>query len=155
MSRFTVLAAFLDEPTMATLRALTGELAWEPGRQGTGYLKAALDPRKCPHLQDAVARALSALGAEGEGHDCYLLRYPPGAYVGPHRDHAPMGLRHARLNALVAAPSVGGDLTIAGVAVPMGVGDAVVFNPDVDVHSVERCSGAERLVLTVGVLLAG
>lgn len=118
---------------------------WQAGRQGTGYDKLPL-PREGP----LVARALAELGTPfGDYWDVYLIRYRDGAHVRDHVDPAEHGRRHRRLNAMLALPRAGGELWIDGVLVELAVGDAVVFEPDREVHRVTPVDGT-RLVYSVG-----
>lgn len=59
---------------------LTTDWSWKLGRQGTGYQKLLL--------------------AQGSWWDCYLLKYPQGAFIPEHLDPVP-GKRHYRLNILL------------------------------------------------------
>jgi len=65
-------------------------LRWEKGRQNTGYdkLLLAVNPFLIPF-------------------DCYLLRFPDGTAIPPHRDAVTAG-RHYRLNIIVKRSPAGG-----------------------------------------------
>jgi len=96
--------------------------SWQPGRQGTGYSKLLLH--------------------QGRRWDLYLLRYPPGASVPPHRDPLP-GREHWRANLLLWGEDVfRGD---AWLRLPR----LVVFRPDVTEHEVAPVARL-RLVLSLG-----
>ncbi len=140
----TILPQFLSPADIAELLARDTGDGWKPGRQGTGY-------DILPLARDALAyRALAHVGTPFEDYwDVYLIRYRDGSHIPPHTDDAQHGRRHRRLNALLTAPRAGGELWIAGARVSLAVGDAVVFEPDRDVHSVTRVDG-ERLLFSVG-----
>lgn len=149
-----VVIGFLAVADVATLRdvARASTLVWAAGRQETGYLRAAVDVAALG-LDALLARSLAALGVEvAAPHDVWLLRYPHGASIPPHVDPSPRdGHGHHRLNAVIVAPSAGGELTLDGVPCPLGAGDAVVFRPDVQRHALSAVDG-ERLVWSVGCL---
>jgi hypothetical protein len=65
---------------------------WEKGRQGTGY-------DKCLTLASPFPVPF----------DCYLLRFPEGTEIPPHRDPVAAG-RHYRLNIVVKRAPSGGVL---------------------------------------------
>jgi hypothetical protein len=148
-----VVAGFLAAPELAALRALCAEpaRAWDRGRQDTGYFKSAIDPAD-PFLAALIARSLAALypGAR-HGHDTWLLRYPDGSSIPPHVD-PPLrdGARHARLNAIIAAPPAGGELRLDDQPIALAAGDAVVFYPDRVRHQVSAVTGGERWIWSVG-----
>lgn len=133
---------------------------FEPGRQGTGYEKTNLKPMSLQApwqewLPTFVSTCLNALDKplDNEFWDCFLLRYPNGSHIPPHKDEASVfGKRHKRLNVLVRAPSAGGDLLMSNEKVVLEEGDAVLFFPDEVEHSVTTVSG-HRLVFTVGMWL--
>ncbi len=97
-------------------------MKWERGRQGTGYFKLDL--------------------ARGRRWDLYLLRYPPGSRVPPHRDPVP-GKEHWRANLLLW-----GEDTFEGRAI-FRLPRLVVFRPDITEHEVRAVSRL-RLVLSMG-----
>src|SRR3982750_3791869 len=65
-------------------------LRWQRGRQGTGYDKLLL-----------VANPLLI------PFDLYLLRFPDGTEIPPHKDPV-TGKRHYRLNIILKRPRAGG-----------------------------------------------
>ena len=145
-----IVRAFAAPAEVAVLRALDG--AWQPGRQGTGYEKLPLRDALANHpiVHPIVARARALLGTPFEDYwDVYLIRYRDGAHVPPHRDAAEHGRRHRRINVVLVAPRAGGELAIGGAAVALGVGDAIVFEPDREEHAVSPVVG-ERVVFSVG-----
>ena len=140
----------------AEVRLLTAACAaldppWQRGRQDTGYLKRAVD-RDDPAVGALIERSLATLfPGPRHGHDAWLLRYPDGTHIPPHVD-PPLrdGARHARLNAVIAAPPRGGVLRLDGTVVSLAPGDAVVFYPDQVRHEVSACDGGERWIWSVG-----
>ncbi|MDQ3336964.1 MAG: 2OG-Fe(II) oxygenase [Myxococcota bacterium] len=140
----TIIRAFLAADEVAALIALASQPGWLAGRQGTGYDKLPLADHPL------VPRAIAVLGTPYENYwDVYLLRYVDGAHVPDHVDAAQHGRRHRRLNAVLAQPRAGGALFIDDVLVELAVGDAVLFDPDREVHRVSPVEGT-RLVFSVG-----
>lgn len=147
----TVLPGFLSPDDLAFLALLEPHASFEPGRQGTGYEKHAVSPNMFRRLR---ARCLRQLGADPDlPHDCYLLRYPTGSRIPLHRDDTFGGAEHHRINAVVRAPVLGGQLLLAGSPVLLEAGDAYTFRPDLIPHEVTSVLEGSRLVWTVGVLL--
>jgi predicted 2-oxoglutarate/Fe(II)-dependent dioxygenase YbiX len=141
-----IVRAFLAADEIAALIALASQTGWIAGRQGTGY-------DKLPIEHALVARAIALIGTPYENSwDAYLLRYVDGAHVPDHVDAAQHGRRHRWLNAVLTQPRAGGQLFIDDVLVELGVGDAVLFDPDREVHRVSPVEGT-RLVFSVGALL--
>ena len=108
-------------------------LKWEKGRQNTGYDKLLLmaNPFVIPF-------------------DCYLLRFPEGSEIPPHRDPVKSG-RHYRLNIILKRSPGGGEFVC---------GDPIFqtrrikfFRSDLSTHSVTRVVGGPRYVLSVGWIL--
>jgi predicted 2-oxoglutarate/Fe(II)-dependent dioxygenase YbiX len=146
-----VLKAFLSPGEVAALRAQAEAATdgWKPGRQHTGYdilpLRSILD-RDSP----LVARGLALVGTPFEDYwDVYFIRYEDGAYIPPHTDPAEHGRVHRRINAVLAQAERGGELIVAGIKIVVAVGDAVLFSPSGDEHSVTRVHGS-RLLFSVG-----
>jgi hypothetical protein len=103
---------------------------WQRGRQGTGYDKMLLLTAPWPIPFDS-----------------YLIRYPDGSEIPPHRDPVTNG-KHYRLNVVLKAPRSGGDFVCAA---PIFETKRVkFFRPDVSEHSVTRVSGGSRYVLSIG-----
>ena len=140
-----LLRGFLSPVEVAELGALDGE--WLPGRQGTGYDKLPLRERLADH--PAVLRARTVLVPHEDLWDVYVIRYLDGAHVPDHVDAAEAGKRHLRINAILGAPKSGGELRIGGVLVELSIGDAVLFEPDREVHHVTPVVGT-RVVFSVG-----
>jgi 2OG-Fe(II) oxygenase superfamily len=142
------LPGFLSVDDVATLLPLADTpTGWVRGRQGTGYENL---PLRGVVEHSAIARALAQLGTPYKHYwDVYLIRYTDGAHIPDHVDAAQLGRRHRRLNALLAPADAGGALYIDDALVELGIGDAVVFEPDREVHRVSRIAGV-RLVFSVG-----
>ena len=144
-----ILRGFLDDRELAMLRTL-GELehGWVAGRQATGYQNLPLRPAFSSHT--LVQRALAIVGPPYEDYwDAYVIRYRDGDFIPEHTDAAQHGRGHRRLNALIAPPTSGGELAIDGVVVDLAVGDAVVFEPDREIHRVSPVVGM-RMLFSVG-----
>jgi len=160
-----LLPGFLTLGEVAALRARQHEPGWKPGRQGTGY-----DILPLPRVREGaiaspgfagarstpegsaqpIERALARIGTPYEDYwDVYLIRYLDGSHIPPHTDDAQLGRRHRRLNALLERATAGGELTIAGTPIELAVGDAVLFEPDREIHEVARVVGS-RLLFSVG-----
>jgi hypothetical protein len=149
--------AFLERAEIdALLTIVDSATTWERGRQGTGYEKLSLPVGRdfgptIAALTDKSVRALvQSIGGPMLGHDRYLIRYTDGTGVPPHRD-PPLAnnLRHLRLNAIISAPTTGGELRMDGAIRPLVAGDAVIFRPDLVLHEVTPVVG-RRLVWSVG-----
>ncbi len=120
----------------------------EPGRQGTGYRKLFMKD----HHKEVAQCCRTLLGVEPDNDfwDVYILAYPEGAYIPPHRDEATaFGKRHHRVNVLIQEAE-GGVLKVDGKVVPLEEGDAIVFEPDVEEHEVSVVTKGTRLVWSVG-----
>jgi len=142
-----ILRAFLSPDDVASLQTLSTNPGWIAGRQGTGYDKL---PLAFAIGHPLVARAVSRIGAPYENYwDVYLIRYLDGAHIPDHLDPAQHGRRHRRINAVLAQPVSGGELRIDDALVELDVGDAVLFEPDHEVHRVSPVVGT-RLIFSVG-----
>jgi hypothetical protein len=119
----------------------------------TGYEKLPLKEVALePSVEELTRRSLAELGpVERDRWDRYLLRYRVGTFVLPHVD-PPLepGWMHVQLNLVVQHAKNGGRLYLDGVEVPLEVGDAVVFRPDVSRHEVTPIEAGERLIWSVG-----
>lgn len=145
-----ILRGFLSSPEVAELwqRAQTAE-GWTAGRQHTGYDILPLWP-ELTASSALVARALARIGSPFEDYwDVYFIRYANGAHIPPHTDAAQHGKRHRRINTVLTQASSGGELLIDGAIVALAVGDAVLFQPDTEIHEVTRVGGP-RLLFSVG-----
>jgi hypothetical protein len=108
-------------------------LHWEAGRQNTGYDKLLLAAN--PFLIQ---------------FDCYLLRFPEGTQIPPHRDPVKSG-RHYRLNLIVKRSRAGGEFVCTD---PIFETRRVkFFRSDLCTHSVTRVVGGSRYVLSIGWVL--
>lgn len=108
-------------------------LRWEGGRQGTGYDKLLLlaNPFLIPF-------------------DCYVLRFPVGTSIPPHRDLVKKG-RHFRLNVVLKRSRTGGEFICE---TPIFQSARLnLFRSDLCTHSVTRVEGSSRYVLSIGWLL--
>ena len=146
-----VLKGFLSPDEVAALRTQAERATdgWKPGRQHTGYdilpLRSIMD-RDSP----LVARGLAKVGVPFEDYwDVYFIRYEDGAHIPPHRDPAEHGRVHRRINAVLAQADRGGELIVAGIKIELAVGDAVLFSPSGEEHSVSMVFGS-RLLFSVG-----
>ncbi len=121
---------------MTTAREyLRSWLRWQRGRQGTGYDKLLLlaTPFVIPF-------------------DLYLLRFPDGTEIPPHRDPV-TSKRHYRLNIVLMRPRAGGEFICAN---PIFETKRIkLFRPDVSLHSVTQVQGGSRYVLSLGWVLKG
>ncbi len=110
-------------------------LRWQSGRQGTGYDKLLLlvNPFLVPF-------------------DLYILRFPDGTEIPPHRDPV-TGKRHYRLNIILKRPRAGGEFICLD---PIFETKRIkLFRPDVSMHSVTKVQGGSRYVLSLGWTLRG
>lgn len=78
--------------------------------------------------------------------DCYLLRYPPGSSIPPHRD--PIKGRHFRANIILTHPKGGEFVCETAIFRSKWLN---IFRPDISTHSVTTVEGKRaRYVLSVG-----
>lgn len=101
---------------------------WEAGRQRGGYDKLLL--------------------LEGRRFDIYLLRFPVGSSVPPHRDPV-AGARHLRVNVVVVPARRGGEFECTEAYVDWS--RIKVFRSDLHEHAVSEIEAGTRWVLSVGV----
>lgn len=159
---YKVIFNFLSEDERNKLLALANTLVWEAGRQETGYQKAAVPAGFGDGLKEIlVERSFNALGWSDKNeyfttghfppHDCYILKYPIDSFIPPHKDDAPFGSEHWRLNAIISSGD-GGLLQLNCRNVELGYGDAVIFRPDQLMHSVSKIKRGERYVWSFGTL---
>lgn len=147
------------------LRHARSSPEWVRGRQDGGYLILPIPPdQDAPKwMGDLTRRSLKLLresplcgqasldpGHEFLAWDRYLIHYPEGAAIPEHTDPVPEGQRHIRLNAQFGPVMEGGVFHLCGAAIPMNPGDAVIFRPDRDVHSVTQVTQGERWLWSVG-----
>jgi hypothetical protein len=151
-----VVRAAVDRDAVAALVAAVDArpLSFTGGRQGGGYQKATLDD-----LVDVVGiggplQQLAALLGAPLAVDRYWLVYPMGSSIAAHTDPSPAdGLVHLRAN-LVVDVAEGGAFEADGAIIELGIGDAVVFRPDLVVHQVTRVTRGTRRVLSVGTIVS-
>lgn len=136
------IVGFLSPTDLVVLRAAAVKLYGY--RTDRGYTYVPVDPVPLA-MQALHLRARVELPAQGQV-DCFFLRYTNGQAAALHTDPG----RHARLIALVDAPTGGGELIIAGEPARLHEGDAVVFDPAEEEHEVTPVTG-HRLVWSVGV----
>ncbi len=102
---------------------------WSPGRQDSGYSKMLL--------------------FEGCRCDAYLLKYPVGSHVAPHRDPV-AGSRHFRLN-LILRSAEGGEFWAEQMI--LNWSRLKLFRPDKVEHGVRPITRGTRWVLSIGWVL--
>ncbi len=146
---YIIIPKYLSNNEIEILTSIANSSSgWQDGRQGTGYEKLSLKDNR--EVSDLILRSLVELHKIDDFWDAWILRYPDGAYIPPHKDEANMfGRRHTRLNAIIADPRAGGDFILNDERVGLGSACAIIFNPDEHEHSVTKVDG-ERLVFTVG-----
>lgn len=106
---------------------LKARFGWMVGRQVTGYLKSRV--------------------FEFKKADCWVLKYPDGTYIPPHKDKVEDGYEMWRINLVLKKPKGGGVFTCEG---GMNLwGRVMVFCASKNKHSVSRCVGT-RYVLSIG-----
>lgn len=105
---------------------------WQRGRQESGYWKLLIADFS-PHF------------------DFYLLKYPMGSFIAPHRDLVD-GRRHYRFNFLLKNAKRGGRFQCESY---YRVGRLVAFRPDIRWHEVSPVEEGTRYVLSLGVSLSG
>lgn len=106
------------------------KLPWIDGRQGTGYKKIKL------------------LESKKFLFDCYLLYFPEGSEIPPHRDPVPQGYKHYRLNIFLVKAIEGGIFLCKNTI--HSFSRFQLFRPDVEEHSVSKITKGYRLVLSIG-----
>ena len=108
---------------------------WRGGRQRSGYDKMLLAQSWLPLP-----------------FDLYLLRFPTGTEIGPHRDRVESG-DHYRLNIILRPALRGGEFQCAD---PIFASRRIkLFRPDRSEHSVTRIEAGTRYVLSLGWVLRG
>ena len=108
-------------------------LRWQRGRQHSGYEKMLL--------------IYNELGIE---FDVYLLRFPVGSEIPPHRDQVQSG-RHFRLNIILKKSKFGGEFICEKHI--LNLVRIKLFRSDLYAHSVTKVSSSARYVLSVGWVL--
>lgn len=108
-------------------------MKWEKGRQNSGYDKLKIFQISCPILADL-----------------YLLRFPKGSYVKPHKDPVE-GRRHYRLNIVIKKAHIGGTFLCSTQILDWG--RIQFFRSDLAKHAVSPILKGSRYVLSFGVAL--
>lgn len=108
-------------------------LRWQKGRQGTGY-----------------AKLLIAQNHKFIPFDCYLLHFPSGVNIPPHKDQVQSG-RHFRLNIILKKSKSGGEF-LAEKSI-LNFDRIKLFRPDLYTHEVTKVQGSSRWVLSIGWVL--
>ena len=109
---------------------------WQEGQHKTGYFVLTLA---------WVTQRFSPIP-----FDCYLLRYPPGSSIPPHRDVTKR--RHFRANIVLTHPKGGEFQCERTIFASKWLN---VFRPDRNTHSVTPVTGTRsRYVLSIGWSLA-
>jgi hypothetical protein len=103
---------------------------WQRGRQDTGYDKVLLLTGKWPL-----------------GFDCYLIKYPEGSSIPPHKDPVATG-RHYRLNIILWKSPEGGEFVCDNPI--LSLPRIKLFRPDQSEHSVTTVKGGSRYILSIG-----
>jgi hypothetical protein len=118
-------------PSSSPVRRFIGTaFRWQRGRQASGYDKMLL-------LQSAWPLPF----------DVYLLRFPKGSEIRPHKDPVESGA-HYRLNLVIWRASSGGEFVCA---TPIYASRRIkYFRPDQCEHSVTRVGHGTRYVLSIG-----
>lgn len=104
-------------------------MAWQEGRQGTGYYKWPL------------------LISKRFRFDSYILKYPVGTEIPLHNDTVP-GAKHFRLNFVIKRSRTGGEFKCENTIFRLG--RIVLFRPDLEPHSVTKIGGNSRYVFSLG-----
>ncbi|WKE64039.1 2OG-Fe(II) oxygenase [Gallaecimonas kandeliae] len=103
---------------------------WQKGRQQSGYEKMLLAGATWPVK-----------------FDLYLLRFPEGCEVPPHRDAVQSG-KHFRLNIVLKKAKEGGDFICQS---PIYCSSRIkFFRPDLCGHSVSKVVSGNRYLLSLG-----
>lgn len=82
--------------------------------------------------------------------DCYIIKYPPGAHIPPHKDNAVKNKRHIRINVVLTHPK-GGEFVCENTIFRSKWLN--VFRPDLETHSVTPTIGGTRYVFSVGCVI--
>ena len=105
-------------------------MEYQQGRQGTGYLKKKL--------------------LEWKFFDLYILKYPEGSQIPPHKDPVP-GKRHYRVNLELKKAVLGGKFKAQSTI--LNFGRLAIFRSDISEHEVTKILAGERIVLSFGLAL--
>lgn len=78
--------------------------------------------------------------------DCYIIKYPTGSYIPPHRDILKTR-NHYRLN-IIVMQGEGGEFQVANAIFKSK--RLNLFRPDLELHSVTKVTRGTRYVLSFG-----
>lgn len=106
---------------------------WVAGRQGTGYSILTLA---------WVTKKWSPVP-----FDAYILKYPEGSYIPPHKDEPGFG-KHYRINIILKKCAEGGEFFSENALFKLG--RVVLFRPDLSLHTVTKVKRGTRYVLSFG-----
>lgn len=81
--------------------------------------------------------------------DAYIIKYPTGSYIPPHKDEPGFG-RHYRVNIILTKPK-GGEFIAENTLLHLG--RVVIFRPDLVTHEVTPVESGTRYVLSIGCIL--
>lgn len=80
--------------------------------------------------------------------DCYLIEYPPGSSIPPHKDVLKSGNKHFRVNLILTHPE-GGEFVVEKAIFKSKWLN--IFRPDLYTHSVTEVKGTRsRYVFSIG-----
>ena len=102
---------------------------WQQGRQMTHYYKMVM------------------VKSEKFKFAMYLLKFPTGSYINDHKDPAPEGYEHHRINFILNKDFKGGKFVIKGKSQE---GRVHRFRPDKYKHRVTKIKEGTRYVLSIG-----
>jgi hypothetical protein len=106
-------------------------LTWSQGRKVTHYYKMAI------------------LTSNKYKFDMYLLKFPKGSYIDDHKDPAPEGMEHHRINLVLNKSFKGGKFVMQGKTQE---GRLHKFRPDKYKHRVTKIKEGTRYVFSIGYL---
>lgn len=146
-------------------------LAWAEEQLATGQLTSnyftehryyrtyeRTDGTVPPIFWDVRQRAISIFGVteyEDEPRfKCFLGCNTEGGFVHRHRDDAPPGKYHVRMNIMLSKPEAGGEPVIDGRKISVGERDLWCFYPSVILHESTPVRGSrKRFVISIGILV--
>jgi hypothetical protein len=79
--------------------------------------------------------------------DCYIIRYPTGAYLVPHRDPV-KGKKHYRCNIILKSPKRGGEFVCADPIISWK--RLKFFRSDLSEHSITEVLEGSRYIFSFG-----
>lgn len=81
--------------------------------------------------------------------DCFLIKFPTGSYILPHKDETKNNRRHYRLNIILCQPKHGGVFKVERTIFSL-FNRIHFFRPDLYEHEVTKVEKGFRLVLSIG-----